>query len=58
MLGGVTEVFGENQATILVVDDNPMNIYVLKELLKIDSIKCDEALAGIAALDLVKKRME
>ena len=41
----------EKQASVLVVDDNPMNIYVLKELLKVDSIKCDKASGGEEALD-------
>ena len=39
------------ETQILVVDDNPMNIYVIQELLKVDSIKCDKASGGEEALD-------
>lgn len=46
------------QADILVVDDDPMNIFVVKELLKMDSIPCAKAINGPIAIELVKKRMD
>lgn len=42
----------------MVVDDNPMNIYVIVELLALDKIKCDEALGGKKALKMIKDRMD
>ena len=38
----------------MVVDDNPMNIYVVSELLKTDNFKVDTALDGATALRLIK----
>lgn len=47
-----------DQAEILVVDDDPMNIFVISELLGMDDIKCDKALNGAEAIRMVRERME
>ena len=54
MEGSVTE----EQAVIMVVDDNPMNIYVVSELLKSDNFKVDTALDGVTALSMIKQRID
>ena len=44
------EVFRAPSARILVVDDTPMNLVVVKELLKETRIHIDEALSGVECL--------
>ena len=39
---------------VMVVDDDPMNIFLLSELLNSKSIECDKALRGQAAIDKIK----
>ena len=43
--------------SVLVVDDDAMNIYVLKSMLNEKGVKCDQALSGSEALLMVKERL-
>ena len=43
-----------SNALVMVVDDDPMNIYLMSELLLSKSIECDKALRGQAAIDKIK----
>ena len=52
----VDEEEKENQ--ILIVDDNPMNIYVVEEMLKVKSIGCESATSGRLALNMIQERIE
>ncbi|MCR5686361.1 MAG: EAL domain-containing protein [Lachnospiraceae bacterium] len=49
------EVFRAPEARILVVDDTPMNLVVVKELLKETRIHIDEALSGTECLKKLEK---
>lgn len=42
---------------ILTVDDDPMNIYVISEMLKTKSLKSDDAINGEAAIKKIKNRI-
>ena len=54
-----TASFIAPDATILVVDDNEMNLLVVSSLLKATQIKVDTAISGMAALKkLTKKRYD
>ena len=53
----VTEVFTAPNATILVVDDNAMNLSVMKELLKRTKINVDLAASGKECLELTKHKV-
>ena len=46
-----------NDTLVLVVDDDPMNIFLMSELLLSKSIECDKALKGQVAIDKVKQRI-
>ena len=46
-----------SNALVMVVDDDPMNIYLMSELLLSKSIECDKALKGQIAIDKVKRRI-
>ena len=46
-----------DDALVMVVDDDPMNIYLISELLQSKSIECDKALRGQVAIDKVKQRI-
>ena len=46
-----------SNALVMVVDDDPMNIYLMSELLNSKSIECDKALKGQIAIDKVKQRI-
>ena len=35
-----------NPATVLIVDDEPMNIEVLRSMLEAEGVSCDTALSG------------
>ena len=48
--------FTASKATILTVDDNPMNIEVLKSLLKRTLINIDSASDGFDGLDMMKRK--
>ena len=52
-----TEVFTAPNATILVVDDNAMNLSVIKELLKRTKINVDLAASGKECLELTKHKV-
>ena len=41
------------QALILVVDDEPLNIFVVEEMLKAKSIACESATSGNEALSKI-----
>ncbi len=47
--------FNSPDAKILVVDDNKMNLTVASGLLSFFSIKCDTALSGFEAIDMVQQ---
>ena len=42
---------------ILVVDDEPMNIYVVKEMLKEKNLESIAATSGIEALEIIEERI-
>lgn len=44
------------EATVLIVDDTPMNITVMKALLKSSKIRVDAAESGYKALEMVKEK--
>ena len=46
-----------SNALMMVVDDDPMNIFLMSELLLSKSIECDKALKGQVAIDKVKERI-
>ena len=46
-----------SNALVMVVDDDPMNIFLMSELLLSKSIECDKALKGQVAIDKVKGRI-
>ena len=50
------ESFHASNATILVVDDTPMNLIVVRELLKETKINIDEAGSGKACLEMCGKK--
>ena len=43
---------------VLIVDDEPMNTFVLGSLLSKQNLFFDKAISGLQALDLVKLRIE
>jgi CheY-like chemotaxis protein len=43
----------DDMTLVLVVDDDPMNIYVVEEMLKVKAIACDTALSGSIALRII-----
>ena len=47
----------DSNALVMVVDDDPMNIFLMSELLRSKSIECDKALKGQFAIDKVIKRI-
>ena len=47
----------DSNALVMVVDDDPMNIFLMSELLRSKSIECDKALKGQVAIDKVKQRI-
>ena len=48
----------ENNATVLVVDDEPLNIEVMCGMLEFRGLICDHALSGPIALTLFQDRIE
>ena len=42
---------------ILVVDDEPINIEVMSSMLTAKKLKNDEARCGLAAIEIIKKRL-
>ena len=50
------EFFTAPEANILVVDDNSMNLIVIKELLKRTQIQLDTAMGGIECLERTKRK--
>lgn len=54
--GGYVPSFTAPDATILVVDDNEMNLTVVKSLLKPTKIHIDTASGGIQCLEMVNRR--
>ena len=50
------EIFQAPDALILIVDDTPMNITVMKSLLKTTKVQIDEAESGFEALDMMKQK--
>ncbi len=46
------------EVTVLVVDDNEMNLYVMASLLVSHHLACDKATNGLRAIDLVQQRSQ
>ena len=46
------------EARILVVDDEPMNVLVISELLKINKISYESSNSGLKALRMIKDRIK
>ncbi len=53
---GYKESFTAPEASILVVDDNEMNLMVVKGLLKKTQINIDTALSGMQCIDMVRNK--
>ena len=47
----------ENQASVLVVDDESLNIFVLEALLEDNNVSCESAMSGELALSNIKSRI-
>ncbi len=43
--------------SVLIIDDEQINIEILKDILGIAAIPCDEALSGTIALQMLQERI-
>ena len=43
---------------ILLVDDEPINLFVINDMLAMHNLKCDQAESGKKALEMIGKRAE
>ena len=54
----VTQHTDEEDNTILLVDDEPINLFVINDLLAEHNLKCDQAESGKKALEMIQKRTD
>ena len=54
----MTRIVMSKEAQVLVVDDEALNIEVLKSMLISLNVQCDSALSGAEALEAIDKRIK
>ena len=52
----LTQHTDEEDNIILLVDDEPINLFVINDLLAEHNLKCDQAESGQKALEMIEKR--